>query len=69
MTRYAQKTTVPVERSRNEIEATLARYGAQQFMYGWDTGGEADTNRYAAIGDAVTVNVAQWIGERLIASA
>lgn len=39
MSRYAQKTTVPVERSRNEIEATLARYGAQQFMYGWDAGG------------------------------
>ena len=33
------------------------------------TGEEADTNRYAAIGDAVTVNVAQWIGERLLASA
>lgn len=39
MSRYAQKTTVPVERSRNEIEATLTRYGAQQFMYGWDAGG------------------------------
>lgn len=32
---YAAKTTVPVERSRNEIEQTLARYGAEQFMYGW----------------------------------
>lgn len=39
MSRYAAKTSVPVERSRNEIEATLARYGAQQFMYGWDGGG------------------------------
>lgn len=33
--RYAERTTVSVERSRNEIEQTLARYGAQQFMYGW----------------------------------
>jgi hypothetical protein len=37
--RYAAKTTVPVERSRNEIETTLARYGASQFMYGWDKAG------------------------------
>jgi len=39
MTRYASKTTVPVERSRNEIESILVRYGASQFMYGWDYGG------------------------------
>lgn len=39
MTRYAAKTSVPVERSRAEIEHTLARYGAQQFMYGWDSTG------------------------------
>ncbi len=35
MARYAEKTTVSVERSRNEIEQILARYGAEQFMYGW----------------------------------
>jgi len=34
--RYAEKTTVPVENSRAEIERTLARYGAQSFAYGWD---------------------------------
>ena len=39
MGRYAKRTSVPVERSRNEIEATLARYGASQFMYGWDRTG------------------------------
>lgn len=39
MTRYAAKTTVPVERSRNEIENILARYGAVQFMYGWESSG------------------------------
>jgi hypothetical protein len=36
MSRYAEQTTVPVERSRGEIESTLARYGADQFLYGWD---------------------------------
>jgi hypothetical protein len=36
--RYAAQTTVPPERSRAEIERTLGRYGASQFMYGWDTG-------------------------------
>lgn len=31
---YAKDTDVPVERSRAEIESTLLRYGADQFMYG-----------------------------------
>lgn len=31
--RYAAETTVPVERSRAEIEHTLARYGATRFAY------------------------------------
>lgn len=39
MSRYAAKTSVPVERSRHEIESTLARYGAEQFMYGWNADG------------------------------
>lgn len=38
MTRYAQKTEVPVERSRAEIESILTRYGADQFGYAHDTG-------------------------------
>lgn len=36
MARYAEKTDVPTERSRNEIEQTLSRYGATAFGYGWD---------------------------------
>ncbi len=36
MGRYAQTTTVASERSRSEIEATLVRYGAGAFMYGWE---------------------------------
>lgn len=33
---YAAQTSVSVERSRAEIERTLQRYGASQFIYGWD---------------------------------
>lgn len=36
MTRYAESTSVPSDKSRAEIERTLARYGASSFMYGWD---------------------------------
>ena len=36
MTSYASDTTVSSEKSRNEIERTLTRFGADQFMYGWD---------------------------------
>ncbi|WP_027967288.1 hypothetical protein [Halomonas halocynthiae] len=38
MSRYAEKTSVPSERSRAEIEQTVSRYGASGFMYGWDGG-------------------------------
>lgn len=33
---YAENTSVPADRSRAEIERTLQRYGASQFMYGYD---------------------------------
>lgn len=38
MARYAAQTDVASDKSRAEIERTLARYGADQFMYGWETG-------------------------------
>ncbi len=34
--RYASATKVSVDRSKAEIERTLERYGASQFVYGWD---------------------------------
>lgn len=34
--RYAEQTSVAPERSRAEIERILTRYGATQFIYGWD---------------------------------
>jgi hypothetical protein len=36
--RYAENTEVPSDRSRNEIEATLRRYGATAFGYAWEPG-------------------------------
>lgn len=36
MSRYAAQTSVTSDASRAEIERTLKRYGADQFMYGWD---------------------------------
>lgn len=34
MTQYASKTKVSSSKSKNEIERTLTRYGAEEFMYG-----------------------------------
>jgi hypothetical protein len=34
MSRYASETSVPVDRSKAEIERTLHRYGATGFLYG-----------------------------------
>ena len=36
MSRFAEQTTVSSHKSREEIEKILARYGADQFMYGAD---------------------------------
>jgi len=36
MAQYAQDTKVTIDKSRSEIEATLKRYGADAFAYGWD---------------------------------
>ena len=35
MTKFAENTTVSAQSSRAEIERILERYGADQFMYGW----------------------------------
>lgn len=41
MSRFAAETTVPVEKSRAEIESILSRYGASRFGYMIDTTGAA----------------------------
>jgi hypothetical protein len=38
MTRFASQTTVPAEKTKVEIESTLKRYGADQFISGWKEG-------------------------------
>lgn len=38
MSRYAENTSVPTGRSRDEIERTLQRYGADAFAYAVTTG-------------------------------
>ena len=45
---YAKNTKVNKDRSREEIECTLQRFGADQFAYGWDAAGQAMVSfRYA----------------------
>lgn len=51
MPTYAEKTTVPSDRSRAEIERTLVRYGATSFMYGWEA--EASVVGFVARGKQV----------------
>jgi hypothetical protein len=36
VTRFAATTSVPVAKSKMKIEAILERYGAEQFMSGWN---------------------------------
>lgn len=33
---YAENTSVSTDKSKAEIERTLTRYGAEQFIHGWD---------------------------------
>jgi hypothetical protein len=49
---YAENTTVSVEKSRSEIERILSRYGARQFMYGYNEE-EAVVSFVVAVEDAV----------------
>lgn len=36
MVRFAQKTQVPVERTKTAIDALLRKYGASEYVSGWD---------------------------------
>ena len=46
MSKFAENTRVPVGRSRDEIERTLQRYGADGFYYGSDSSGAAIAFKY-----------------------
>jgi hypothetical protein len=45
MSKYANKTTVSVEKSKAEIEKTLVKYGADGFSSAWEQGRAAITFR------------------------
>jgi hypothetical protein len=49
--RYAAGTEVSSDRSRAEIERTLTRYGATQFLYGWS--GKRATVGFTAHGRSI----------------
>ena len=52
MTRkYAERTKVPVDRSKAEIEKLLKRYGAQQFVSAWCTKSSADLIGFTALAE------------------
>jgi hypothetical protein len=52
MSTYASQTVVSPEKSRAEIENTLKRFGADQFMYGYDA--EKAVVRFRAKGKLVS---------------
>lgn len=52
MTQFAATTSVSASASREEIERTLVRYGADQFLYGW--GEEAATVGFRLAGRQVS---------------
>lgn len=53
MSRYAQGTTVPMEKSRLEVERVLQRYNATGFGYSWERRPEKIKNRYGWAEDAL----------------
>lgn len=49
MGKYASGTSVSMGRSRDELETTLIRYGADGFGYGWDGEKAVITFRYEGV--------------------
>ncbi len=62
MARYAAGTRVPVTQSRLELERTLERYGADQFVYGSD--GDEWVVRFRASGRYVQMRIEKPEDER-----
>jgi hypothetical protein len=64
--RYADKTKVPVERTRTAIERVLTNYGASSFIYGWnrrDDGTEETVISFILTGRKVQLIVPMPAGE------
>ena len=66
---YANDTSVPVERSKTEIERTLERYGAMSFMYGWDRASNAAVIAFEIEDRRVRIVVPMPKREQFIATA
>lgn len=62
MTRYATTTTVPIERTRTEIEQTLKRYGATAFAYAWDDNVKASIMRFRMHDRMIAIRIPQPSG-------
>lgn len=57
MNRYAQGSNVSMARSREEIERMIRRYGAEQFVYGWDEGHAAAIVGFKVSGRSVRLKI------------
>ncbi|MGA1979480.1 MAG: hypothetical protein ABSG99_02790 [Sedimentisphaerales bacterium] len=55
MSKYAENTSVPIERSKVEIERTLIRYGAEEFFYGTSSRGSGVGFKYK--GRVIKMNI------------
>lgn len=54
MSRFAEGTSVPIDRSRAEIERTLVRYGASGFAYSWELRQMPNVKRLPGQGATIT---------------
>lgn len=67
---YAKDTVVPVEKSRSEIEAIVTRYGASNYLSGWDTDAGTAFVGFRANNRFIRFNlVLPKIGDKEIATA
>lgn len=57
MTRYAQGTTVSTSQSRAEVERTLIRYGATEFVSGWSGSGAQQALGFTIHGRQVRITL------------
>lgn len=53
---YAETTEVSVSKTREQIEALLVKFGADQFLFGWT--GEGAAIGFRAGGRQITINLA-----------
>ena len=57
MAKYAANTSVPLDRSKAEIERTLKRYGIVEFMYGTSLKGDGIAFRHDGKGYKIAIPI------------